>query len=142
LPLTHAGVEITDTPGGLAIEARVKTNSQTGVEMEALTAVAVAALTIYDMVKAVDKTMVIDDIHLVEKIGGRSGHYRWSSKAARPQSSKTARLASSKPDKNGSSKTTKPERSKTAKAASSESRKPERSKTSKPAGSNVEPALN
>jgi cyclic pyranopterin monophosphate synthase len=61
---------------GYRIEARVRTTSQTGVEMEALTAVAIAALTIYDMVKAVDKEMVIGDICLIEKKGGRSGHYR------------------------------------------------------------------
>ena len=58
------------------IEARVRTTDRTGVEMEALTAVAVAALTIYDMVKAVDRAMVIGDIRLVEKRGGRSGEYR------------------------------------------------------------------
>ena len=56
----------------------MRTSGQTGVEMEALTAVAVAALTLYDMVKAVDKAMVIGDIDLVEKKGGRSGHYRKS----------------------------------------------------------------
>ena len=60
----------------LRIEARVRTSAQTGVEMEALTAVSVAALTIYDMVKAVDKAMVIGDIWLIEKRGGRSGEYR------------------------------------------------------------------
>jgi cyclic pyranopterin phosphate synthase len=76
LPLTHVGVELTPTARGYRIEARVRTQAQTGVEMEALTAVAVAALTIYDMVKAVDKAMVIGDICLVEKTGGRSGHYR------------------------------------------------------------------
>jgi cyclic pyranopterin phosphate synthase len=76
LPLTHVSVELTAVRRGYRIEARVRTNSQTGVEMEALTAVAVAALTIYDMVKAVDKEMVIGDICLVEKTGGRSGHYR------------------------------------------------------------------
>ena len=54
----------------------MRTAGQTGVEMEALTAVAVAALTVYDMVKAVDKTMVIDAVQLEEKSGGRSGHYR------------------------------------------------------------------
>jgi cyclic pyranopterin phosphate synthase len=69
-------VELTDTRRGYRIEARVRTTSQTGVEMEALTAVAVAALTIYDMAKAVDKAMVIGDICLIEKKGGRSGHYR------------------------------------------------------------------
>jgi cyclic pyranopterin phosphate synthase len=76
LPLTHVSVELTPTRSGYRIESRVRTSSQTGVEMEALTAVSVAALTIYDMVKAVDKEMVISDICLVEKKGGRSGHYR------------------------------------------------------------------
>lgn len=75
LPLTHADVDIAPTRGGFAIEARVRTAAQTGVEMEALTAVAVAALTIYDMVKAADKAMVIGDICLIEKRGGRSGTY-------------------------------------------------------------------
>jgi cyclic pyranopterin monophosphate synthase len=76
LALTHVSVELTAIRRGYRIEARVRTASQTGVEMEALTAVAVAALTVYDMAKAVDKEMVIGDIHLVEKKGGRSGHYR------------------------------------------------------------------
>jgi len=76
LPLTHVSVELTAIRRGFRIEARVRTASQTGVEMEALTAVAVAALTIYDMAKAVDKEMVIGDICLLEKKGGRSGHYR------------------------------------------------------------------
>jgi cyclic pyranopterin phosphate synthase len=76
LPLTHVRVELTPIRRGYRIEARVRTTSQTGVEMEALTAVAVAALTIYDMTKAVDKGMVIGDICLIEKKGGRSGHYR------------------------------------------------------------------
>ena len=62
-------VELTPTARGYDIEARVRTTAQTGVEMEALTAVAVAALTIYDMVKAVDKTMVIGDIRLMLKSG-------------------------------------------------------------------------
>ena len=75
LPLTHVSVELTPTRQGYRIEARVRTNAQTGVEMEALTAVAVAALTIYDMVKAVDRAMVIGGICLVEKSGGRSGRY-------------------------------------------------------------------
>ena len=76
LPLSHVSVELTPTRHGYTIEGRVRTTAQTGVEMEALTAVSVAALTIYDMVKAVDKEMVIGDICLVEKTGGRSGHYR------------------------------------------------------------------
>ncbi|MBC7326308.1 MAG: cyclic pyranopterin monophosphate synthase MoaC, partial [Moorella sp. (in: Bacteria)] len=62
--------------GTLEIEARVKTTGQTGVEMEALTAVSVAALAIYDMCKAVERGMVIDNIRLIEKAGGRSGHFR------------------------------------------------------------------
>jgi len=75
LPLTHVSVELTPSKNGYTIEARVRTSAQTGVEMEALTAVAVAALTIYDMVKAVDKAMIIGDIGLIEKSGGKSGHY-------------------------------------------------------------------
>lgn len=75
LPLSHVSVELTPTRTGYRIEARVRTTAQTGVEMEALTAVSAAALTVYDMLKAVDKGMVIDAIHLVEKRGGRSGHY-------------------------------------------------------------------
>src|SRR5262245_24604029 len=76
LPLSSVQVDLTPTARGYDIEARVRTTAQTGVEMEALTAVAVAALTIYDMVKAVDKTMVISDIRLMFKSGGRSGTYR------------------------------------------------------------------
>jgi cyclic pyranopterin phosphate synthase len=75
LPLTHVSVELTPTRRGYTIEARVRTSAQTGVEMEALTAVSVAALTIYDMVKAVDKAMVIGDVRLVKKTGGKSGRY-------------------------------------------------------------------
>ena len=78
LALTTVDVELTPNAIGYAIEARVRTRAQTGVEMEALTAVAVAALTIYDMVKAVDKAMVIGDIRLVFKSGGRSGTYKRS----------------------------------------------------------------
>jgi len=77
LPLTGVDVELTPRTRGYDIEARVRTTAQTGVEMEALTAVAVAALTIYDMVKAVDKTMVIGEIRLMSKTGGRSGTYKW-----------------------------------------------------------------
>jgi cyclic pyranopterin monophosphate synthase len=76
LPLTNVQVDLAPTARGYAIEARVRTEARTGVEMEALTAVAVAALTIYDMVKAVDKSMVIGDIRLVLKTGGKSGTYR------------------------------------------------------------------
>ena len=76
LNLSHVSVDLTPTKTGYDIESRVRIAGQTGVEMEALTAVAVAALTLYDMVKAVDKTMVIGDIELLEKKGGRSGHWR------------------------------------------------------------------
>ena len=87
LPLTHVAVELTPTARGYRIESRVRTSAQTGVEMEALVAVAVAALTIYDMVKAVDKAMVIGDICLVEKRGGRSGVYRRSARSNRSNAS-------------------------------------------------------
>jgi cyclic pyranopterin phosphate synthase len=76
LPLSHVEVELRDRSDGYEIEATARTTGQTGVEMEALTAVALAALTVYDMVKAVDKTMVIGDIRLMKKTGGRSGTYR------------------------------------------------------------------
>lgn len=75
LPLSHVDVEITREKTGYLIESRVRTMARTGVEMEALTAVAVAALTIYDMLKALDKTMVIGEICVTEKRGGRSGEY-------------------------------------------------------------------
>ena len=75
LPLSHVDVDITREKRGYRIESRVKTVGRTGVEMEALTAVAVAALTIYDMLKALDKTMVIGEIRVTEKRGGRSGEY-------------------------------------------------------------------
>ena len=76
LALTKVDVDLIPTSRGYSIESRVRTRGQTGVEMEALTAVAVAALTIYDMVKAVDKSMEIGEVHLVFKRGGRSGTYR------------------------------------------------------------------
>ena len=82
LPLTHVGIDLTPSKHGYDIEARVRTTAQTGVEMEALTAVSVAALTIYDMVKAVDKDMVIGEIRLMEKSGGSSGHYKRKSGTA------------------------------------------------------------
>jgi cyclic pyranopterin monophosphate synthase len=72
LPLTHVDVDVTPRRDGFAIEARVRTEAKTGAEMEALHAVAVTALTLYDMVKAADPTMVIGDIRLVKKTGGRS----------------------------------------------------------------------
>ena len=75
LPISHADVALRRLADGYEIEARVRTTAQTGVEMEALHAVAVAALTIYDMIKAIDKAMVIGEIRLVEKRGGKSGDY-------------------------------------------------------------------
>ncbi len=77
LHLSHASVTFTPARDGnaLEIEATVRCQGQTGVEMEALTAVSVAALTIYDMCKAVDKTMQIDNIHLIAKRGGQSGDW-------------------------------------------------------------------
>ena len=80
-PLRITGIDILFTPRGrseLAIEARVRTVDKTGVEMEALTAVSVAALTVYDMVKAVEKGVTIAEIQLVEKSGGKSGHWKRS----------------------------------------------------------------
>jgi len=78
-PLALSQVEVDVAPDarlpGVTVTARVKVTGQTGVEMEALTAVAVACLTIYDMVKAVERGMRIEGIRLVEKSGGRSGHY-------------------------------------------------------------------
>jgi cyclic pyranopterin monophosphate synthase len=74
LALSHIGVELLPRKDGYDIVARVRTSGQTGVEMEALHAVAVAALTVYDMIKAVDKAMVIGPIALVQKSGGRSDY--------------------------------------------------------------------
>ena len=73
LPISHADVRMIPFRGGYDIEATVRTTASTGVEMEALTAVSVAALTIYDMVKAIDKRMVIGGVRLIRKSGGRSG---------------------------------------------------------------------
>jgi cyclic pyranopterin phosphate synthase len=75
LPLSHISVDLTldDSLPGVSIAATAKTTARTGVEMEALTAVAVSALTLYDMLKSAEKTMRIGNIRLVEKHGGRSG---------------------------------------------------------------------
>ena len=79
-PLALSKVAIDITPDralpGFLVRATVKVKGQTGVEMEALTAVSVACLTIYDMVKAVERGMRIEGIRLIEKLGGKSGHYR------------------------------------------------------------------
>ena len=78
LPITKATVDLepSQTPPGVRVTAEVKVTGQTGVEMEALTAVSVACLTIYDMLKAADRAMTISGVRLIEKSGGRSGHYR------------------------------------------------------------------
>ena len=76
LPITKVEIAIEPDKKGLVVTATVKVTGQTGVEMEALTAVSVACLTIYDMVKAVERGMTIENIRLVEKRGGKSGHYR------------------------------------------------------------------
>ncbi len=78
LPLSHVDVRIEPRDDGYEIEATARTSAQTGVEMEALLAVSVAALTVYDMVKAVDKGMTIGEIRLISKRGGRSGEYKAS----------------------------------------------------------------
>lgn len=77
LPITKVALELTPDPAlpGIVVQATVRTGGQTGVEMEALTAVSVACLTIYDMVKAVEKTMRIEGIRLLLKDGGKSGRF-------------------------------------------------------------------
>lgn len=77
LQLTHVAVdfEVDETGSCIHVRAKVETRGKTGVEMEALTAVSVAALTIYDMAKAVEKTMRIENVHLVSKLGGKSGRF-------------------------------------------------------------------
>lgn len=75
LPIAKAEVRVEPTEGGLRVTARVKTTGQTGVEMEALTAASVACLTLYDMLKAAEKAMVIEAVRLVSKTGGKSGDW-------------------------------------------------------------------
>jgi len=75
LLLTHVDVKATVETYGIYLESTVSTNAQTGVEMEALTAVSVAALTLYDMCKALDKGIVISDVRLERKTGGKSGDF-------------------------------------------------------------------
>ena len=84
LPVTKATVdfEMSHDPVGIHVAAEVRCTGQTGVEMEALTAVSVACLTIYDMLKAAEKGMQISAIRLVEKTGGRSGHYKAGAKGS------------------------------------------------------------
>ena len=76
LALSHVSVEFEVLDSGIEIKTSCRLEGRTGVEMEALTAASVAALTIYDMCKAVDKGMVIDNLRLLEKKGGRSGHWQ------------------------------------------------------------------
>ena len=76
LPLTKVNVELTQDENGIEIVATASTVARTGVEMEAMTAACVAALTIYDMTKALDKSIEIREIHLLEKTGGKSGTFR------------------------------------------------------------------
>jgi len=76
LMLAHADVEVQVEKDGVRITATAATTAQTGVEMEALTAAAVAALTVYDMTKALDKSISIQDLYLLEKTGGKSGDFR------------------------------------------------------------------
>jgi cyclic pyranopterin phosphate synthase len=76
LMLSHADVEVTLEAEGVRIVSTAATTAQTGVEMEALTAASVAALTVYDMVKALDKSIEIQDVYLLEKTGGKSGDFR------------------------------------------------------------------
>lgn len=75
LALSHADVQVTIEDGGVRLISSVTTTAQTGVEMEALTAVAVAALTVYDMTKALDKAIEIQDVYLLHKTGGKSGDF-------------------------------------------------------------------
>jgi cyclic pyranopterin phosphate synthase len=78
IPLSDISVDIAldDALPGLRVEAAAKTAAQTGVEMEAIVAVSVTLVTVYDMAKAIDKSMVIGEISLAEKVGGRSGHWQ------------------------------------------------------------------
>ena len=75
LSLTHAAVDLTAEARGIRVIASVSTTAPTGVEMEALTAASVAALTVYDMTKALDKRIEITDVYLLEKTGGKSGDF-------------------------------------------------------------------
>jgi cyclic pyranopterin phosphate synthase len=96
LPLTQVDVQFTADPQlpGYQIQAQVSTKAETGVEMEALTAVSVTALTLYDMAKALEKSIQIQSIHLVSKTGGKSGDY---STVAPPMSEETAEESMDEP---------------------------------------------
>jgi cyclic pyranopterin phosphate synthase len=84
LMLSHADVDVSVEKQGVRVVATASTTAQTGVEMEALTAAAVAALTVYDMTKALDKSIAISDVYLLEKTGGKSGDYRREGQKKRP----------------------------------------------------------
>ena len=92
LALTHVGIEFSpiEEKHGFRIVASAKTMGQTGVEMEAMTAASIAALTVYDMVKAVDKSVVIENIRLLTKSGGKSGSYEAASEPSRARPAKPA----------------------------------------------------
>jgi cyclic pyranopterin phosphate synthase len=98
IPLTDIVVEITpERPaGGVRVRASAATVAGTGVEMEAMTAAAVAALTVYDMVKGVDRSAAVRDLELVEKVGGKSGEWRRPSDAPRPTRPQNARATQGK----------------------------------------------
>ena len=91
LPLTHIDVTPTLCQNGVELRSSVTATAQTGVEMEALVAVTAAALTVYDMCKALDKGLEITDIRLLEKTGGKSGDYRRAKRYARAPKSRKAR---------------------------------------------------
>jgi cyclic pyranopterin monophosphate synthase len=91
LPLTHIDVTARLCQNGVAVRSSVTTTAQTGVEMEALVAVSAAALTVYDMCKALDKSMEITDIVLVQKTGGKSGDYVRQAKPRRKSSARRER---------------------------------------------------
>lgn len=76
LPLEQVSIDFKLEEDGVIISAKAKTRSKTGVEMEAMTACSIAALTIYDMCKSIDRAAVIEEIKLIEKKGGKSGHYK------------------------------------------------------------------
>ena len=96
LPLTHVDVEADIVAGGVRIRATAATTGQTGVEMEALTAASIAALTVYDMTKALDKSIVIRNIQLEQKSGGKSGDYKRQNRLASPQEQHQPRILDEK----------------------------------------------
>lgn len=103
LQLSSVKVELSAVAAGIAIEATVRCVDRTGVEMEALTAVSVAALTLYDMLKAIDRAIVIDDVKLLEKRGGKSGDYA----AARRRSAPVTKATSARPSSRKSTRAAK-----------------------------------